>query len=83
MNYNELKGKMVMLPLKVLGCEHVAYCMHVDENYIYCIDWNEGFYRLSVNTQDIREATTQEIADAATHDCHMNARNYDFKTNTD
>lgn len=28
--------------------------------------------------QECREATTQEIADAATHDCHLCAQDYEF-----
>jgi hypothetical protein len=78
MNNNELKGKMVMVPRTMYCREHVAYCMHVDKDYIYCIDWNGNRDRLSVSTQGFREATTQEIADAATHDCHLNAQDYDF-----
>jgi len=78
MDNKELKGKMVMVPRTMFGREHVAYCMHVDNDYIHCIDWNGNRDRLSVNTQGFREATTQEIADAATHDCHMNARDYSF-----
>lgn len=78
MNEKDFEGKMVMVPRHMYCREHVAYCMYVDDQYIYCIDWNGNRDRLNIGTVELREATIQEIAEAATHDCKLNAQEYDF-----
>lgn len=73
----EFKGKMVMIPQYKFTKAHVAYCMHVDE-YYHCIDWMGNGDRLRVDNITLRLATVQEIADAATNDCKLISKEYDF-----
>ena len=77
MEPKDFKGKMVMVPQHMYTKAHVAYCMHVDEFY-HCIDWMGNGDRLRVDSITLREATTQEIAEAATKDCKLIAQDYDF-----
>lgn len=78
MNPKDFKGKMVMVPRMQYSSEHVAYCMHVDNEHFHLIDWNGNGDRLLIESVTLREATTQEIADAAIKDCKLNASEYDF-----
>ena len=79
MEPKDFKGKMVVIPPRQF-CprERVMYCAHVDDNYHF-LDWMGNGERINIKGVDLREATPQEIADAATKDCKLIAQEYDFE----